>query len=127
MRRRRAGLALVERRRAVHAHRLQLRQLVLCGRARVRAHLARIALTALKRPSIVVSGHVPRATHLVVDVLAQRGGVGPVLARAEAELRVRHVVRPLVHLHVLACERVREHEPADRVPCVWLRVSLSVT
>lgn len=113
MRRRRAGVALVERRRAVHAH-----------------GLARVALTALKRPGIVVRGHVPRAAHLVVDVLAERGRVGPVLARAEAELRVRHVVRPLVHLHILARERVREHEPADRVAvpvcAVWIELAASV-
>ena len=56
----------------------------------------------------------PIATHDVVDVLAERRSVGSVLARAYAELRGRHVVRPLVSL-LQGAKRVREHEAADGI------------
>lgn len=78
-------------------------------------HLAGIALALLKHTRVVVGGHVPRTAHLVVDMLAQRGRVGAVLARTDAELLRRHEIRPFVDLRRLAVERAREDETADGV------------
>lgn len=55
-------------------------------------HLASVAQAAVERVRGVVSGHVPLASHNVVNVLAKRGGLGAVLAGAEAELGVGHEV-----------------------------------
>ena len=63
---------------------------------------------------------------LGTSVLAQRERARPVLAAADAELAVQHEVRPLVQL-LQRPERLREHEPIDRVPCVrYVWVSLSI-
>lgn len=46
------------------------------GRTAIDAHgLAAISLARLERPRVVARGHVPRAAHRVVNVLAVRGGV----------------------------------------------------
>lgn len=85
-------------------------------RRRRDTHLASVSLAALEHAGVVVRGHVPRASHNVVDVLAQRGGARAVLAGPEAKLGVGHEVCPLVHLGQLA-EGTREDQTADGVPC----------
>lgn len=71
-------------------------------------HLCRIGLASFKHASAVVSRHVPRATHEVVDMLAQCRGLRAVLARANAELVCRHEVRPLMNLRKRSV-RAREY------------------
>ena len=70
-----------------------------------------VALAVLEDALIVVGGHVPVAAHLVVDVLAVLGGVGPD-AGAEAELVLGDERGPLVVLYGIA-EGVAEDEAAD--------------
>ncbi len=53
--------------------------------SRYAAHLASVSQAAIERARSVVSGHIPFASHDVVDVLAERWSVGAVLASAEAE------------------------------------------
>jgi hypothetical protein len=36
--------------------------------------------------STIIAGHVPCATHYIVDVLTERGRLGPVLTSAETKL-----------------------------------------
>lgn len=84
-------------------------------------HLAGVALAPFKDTRVVVAGHVPHAAERVVDVLAQRGRAGAVLAAADAELGRRDEVGPLVQLLELP-ERGREDKAADGVACVrWGR------
>ena len=54
--------------------------------------LAGVALARVERAARVVPGHVPVAAHDVVDVVAERGRVGAVLADADAELVERDEV-----------------------------------
>ena len=59
---------------------------------RLGAHLAGITLALLEYTRVVVRGHIPLATHHVIDVLAESRRVGSVLACAEAELIGSHEV-----------------------------------
>jgi len=68
----------------------------------------------LEDTSVVVTWHVPAATHFIVDVLAIACSIGS-SASAEAKLRVRHVIRPLVVLQAIA-KRISIHKPSNRVP-----------
>lgn len=54
-------------------------------------HLSGIT-SALIEAFIVVAGHVPIATHHIVDVLAEFGSIMSILTTAEAEFRVRHEI-----------------------------------
>ena len=56
------------------------------------ADLSRVTGAALEGASVVVGGHVPLATHDIVNVLAPGGRHGAFLARTEAELAIRHKV-----------------------------------
>jgi hypothetical protein len=94
VRARRRALTLVPRGRAVHAH----REVV-------------VRLAALERARVIVGGHVPVATHLVVDVLAVLARIRAG-ARPEAELGVGDERRPLVVLQV-STKRVAKDEAAD--------------
>jgi len=105
--------ALRGRGRRVRGRRVRL-ALEECGRA-VDAHgLARVTEAVLKDAGGVIGRHVPLAAHHVVDMHAEPGRLGAVLASAEAELGVRHEVGPFVHLRKRA-ECRRKHETADRV------------
>ena len=56
------------------------------------SHLTSVPETPFEDTCVVVPWHVPEATHNVVDVLAERGRFGAVLARAEAEFAIRDEV-----------------------------------
>jgi len=72
-----------------------------------------IALARLEYTSVIVSRHVPEATHDVVNVLAVPGSVGAD-ASAETELGVRDEARPFVVLQGVP-ESVAKDEAANRV------------
>ena len=55
-------------------------------------HLAAITVTILEYSWVVVGGHVPHATHLIINVLAESGSAGAILASTEAKFAIRHKV-----------------------------------
>ena len=55
-------------------------------------HVTAIAFATVEDTGVVVAGHVPLATHDVVNVLTVRRRVRTWLACTEAKLRIRHVV-----------------------------------
>jgi hypothetical protein len=57
------------------------------------AHRPRVPLTCVKT-GIIVARHVPIATHHIVNVVAERGRPGCVLATAEAKLGGSNKILP---------------------------------
>ena len=56
------------------------------------AYLASVAPARVEGTSRVVSGHVPAATHHIVDVLTKGGSVGAVPAGTDTKLVVSHEI-----------------------------------
>lgn len=83
-----------------------------------------ISLAGFEDTGVVVCGHVPEATHEVVDVLAVPGGVGAGTS-PEAELVVRYETCPLVVLQIVA-KTIAENETTNRIaiPISTMRVEL---
>lgn len=55
-------------------------------------HLSAVTVTVLENSGIVVGGHIPHTTHLIIDVLAESGSAGAILAPTEAEFAIGHKV-----------------------------------
>lgn len=70
-------------------------------------HVAAIAFASIKDSGVVVAGHVPLAAHDIINVLTISCRLGAWLARAEAELGIRHVV-----LQSSSCELIGRRRPA---------------
>ena len=83
-------------------------------------HLASVTIAALEHARVVVARHVPHAPEGVVDVLAEGGSVGTILATTDAELGGRHEVGPFVQLLQLT-EGAREDKTSDGVACILQR------
>jgi len=78
--------------------------------------LARITEAIFKSARIIVTWHVPIATHEIVNVLAQRRGPSSIFTSSETELGRGHEVGPLVHLLQLAIvECAGEDETSDGI------------
>lgn len=78
--------------------------------------LARVSKTVFEGTSIVVSGHVPSATHNVVNMLAQARALWSFFTSSDAELSGRHEVRPFMQLLQLATvEHVGEDQATDGI------------
>lgn len=87
-------VTLEESRPAIDTHRLG--DVILCVQlCRVclefETHLPSITITLIEARTIV-AGHVPIATHLIVDVLAECRSISSILATAEAKFRGRHEI-----------------------------------
>lgn len=54
-------------------------------------HLPGITITLIEARTIVAR-HVPIATHLIIDVLAECWSISSILATAEAKFRIRHEI-----------------------------------
>ena len=99
-----------------------------------RTYLASVSGAIFKYTRVIVCWHIPLATHLIVDVLAQCRGVRAISAGAEAELSSRHeilyhgdisqlpdpkeekqVYRQFMYLHQLAGECIREDNTSNRI------------
>jgi len=99
MRCRSCGVALVESGATIDTHRLP-----------------RIPQAVLECTSGVVTGHVPVATHDVVNVIAKGGALRGFLASTDAELGGGHEVRPLMQLLQLAIvEDARKDQATDGI------------
>jgi len=88
-------LTLVESRCTVYTHRLP-----------------GVPFTRVKAGSII-AGHVPFATHHIVDVIADRRRLRRVLTATEAEFFGRDEIRPLVQLLELARKSGREYKTSN--------------
>lgn len=73
---------------------------------------------------IIIARHVPRATHRIIDVIAERWRIWPVLATAEAKLVGSDEIRPLVELLNLAVESRRKYKTSNRVTIAVLAMGI---
>lgn len=107
---RRRSITLVERRGTIDTHRQSA-----------------VTLTRLEHTRAVVGGHVPCASHHVVDVLTPCGRHAPSgIASPKTKLVGGHEVCPLEHLFKLP-KSCREHQATNRItiPVGTMRVELS--
>jgi hypothetical protein len=85
------------------------------SRASVNAHgLSAVTDTVLESSGVIVSGHVPIATHEVVSVFTPFRRVVSWLASAETEFRIGHEVRPFMYL-LERSESRRKNESANGI------------
>ena len=57
----------------------------------LKTYISAITITHIEA-GIIVAWHVPLATHLIVDVLAECRSISSILATTEAKLRIRHEI-----------------------------------
>ena len=108
VRRRGRVLALEPGRGAVDTHRLRTynQSVLRCDKDKVGGegtYLAGVALARIERAGSIVSGHVPIASHYVVDVLAECGCIRAVFTDADAKFVKRDEV--LWHRQERECKR----------------------
>jgi len=82
--------------------------------------------TSLKSARCIVSGHIPRATHDIIDMLAPLRRHRTRITSAETEFGSRHEVRPLMNLLKLPESR-RKDKPSDRIAISIRTVRIKLT
>lgn len=128
----------MESRTSVDTHRLseeESRQMSGCWTGCACTHRPRLSQAVLEYARVIVTGHIPAATHDVVNVIAQARGLRAFFASSDAELGGRHEVLtgqvnhgpgwetsgtngPFMQLLQLAIvEHAREDETADGIAC----------